>query len=342
MIEPDLAVVGTGTEGLVEHAAWRADDRPPRECLHQVRGPQRHEHRGHQQPAPARSDDLGDEERDRQRQHDVEQRHEHCDLDRANGDVEIDGLVDQRSVVLRADDLVDAAAIFVEAVQRREEQRRQRADVQHQHPRRRRADQRDQSRSRMAVQPAGGTPLGLDGMVVAVIGQRFGSAGRDARSRPADQTGSALDLGPGLDPIDERHAVAALAVRGTACVVSPRTRSTWRTPRRWPCTHRSASCPVLGGDLGTRLRVGRGLTEVVRHLRLHRGTGDVVHPHVHAVGVSGLRRRPSRCRSIRSRLPSEGRFATWWCPASSAVFLMTCHVVPSTVEPCSNAPAALR
>src|SRR3954452_12622302 len=87
---------------------------------------------------------------------------------------------------------------------------------------------------------------------------------------------STLDLGPGLDPVDERHAVVAAPVEALL---------PWCRPERDRLGEvlvgrlediAVSRVLIQGGDLSARLRIGRRLAEVVGDLCLHFGTGDVV------------------------------------------------------------------
>src|SRR6478736_6047045 len=96
---------------------------------------------------------------------------------------------------------------------------------------------------------------------------------------------SALDVGPGLDPLRVVRALVATAVAAAA-------------DRRRPEGHAvevrhvglvEDLAVVLHGCVLARLAVCRRLAEPLGHLRLDLRRGDPVHPLVHAVRMLGLR-----------------------------------------------------
>ena len=77
---------------------------------------------------------------------------------------------------------------------------------------------------------------------------------------------------------------------------------------------------------------GRCLAEPDGRLTVGLGGGHVVHPHVHAVGVLGLRRRSSRCPTSRSSPRRAGRRR--WAASSPCIRLTwNCQDVPMTTSP---------
>ena len=136
----------------------------------------------------------------------------------------------------------------------------------------------------------------------------------------------ALDFRPRLDPLGvvlaDRSAVVTAVLASASSSTRPSTkyvlvvgvedlavvldRRSRRTTSRSPAPRRTTPPPAA----------------------LAFGRDDVVHPHVHAVRVLGLRRDHPRVRPARSRPPSGSVVLTGTLSASSR-FAITCHVVPT-------------
>ena len=152
-------------------------------------------------------------------------------------------------------------------------------------------------------------------------GRRRGA--RRCQRRRCRSAQAPRSVGPGLDPV-----VLVLAGRGrVGRRRSPpagwsSTRPCRSTPRRSRGSARSGRARASRRSRRPAWLVGASPNQTVAW-RVGLGRHHVVHPHVHAVGVLGLRWRSSRCRTSRSSPRPAGRprsagsracsRLTWYC-----------------------------